>query len=188
MLKASVFGEVLGTSSRRVARGLRGRHVAKDHQRKLRTSGGSPRHRRTCTARASHINRSAAKLRCARNWGGWGRLSVEGPGQKTRTGARTPGVERQRSLEWRRSGAQLPRHRAGTNRFESDECEGGTQTRGARQLGASLGKAPSERPALKPYWGKPAVRNFRGGDGNVGIIRSPVRAIALPDSRHEWRG
>src|SRR5437868_11262794 len=29
--------------------------------------------------------------------------------------------------------------------------------------------------------GKPAVRNFRGGNGNVGIIRSPVRAIALPD-------
>jgi hypothetical protein len=25
--------------------------------------------------------------------------------------------------------------------------------------------------------------NFRGGNGNVGIIRSPVRAIALPDSR-----
>jgi len=24
-------------------------------------------------------------------------------------------------------------------------------------LGASLGKAPSDRPALKPYWGKPAV-------------------------------
>jgi hypothetical protein len=34
---------------------------------------------------------------------------------------------------------------------------------------------------LKPYRGKPAVRNFRGDDGNVGIIRSPVRAIALPD-------
>jgi hypothetical protein len=45
------------------------------------------------------------------------------------------------------------------------------------------GKAASDSPALKPYWGKPAVRNFRGGDGNVGIIRSPVRAIALPD----WR-
>ena len=55
-------------------------------------------------------------------------------------------------------------------------------------MGATIerldGKAPSERPALKPYWGKPAVRNFRGGDGNVGIIRSPVRAIALPDNRH----
>jgi hypothetical protein len=37
------------------------------------------------------------------------------------------------------------------------------------------------QPALKPYWGKPAVRNFRGDDGNVGIIRSPVRAFVLPD-------
>jgi hypothetical protein len=47
------------------------------------------------------------------------------------------------------------------------------------------GKAPFDKPTLKPYWGKPAVRNFRGGNGNVGIIRSPVRAIALPDNRHE---
>jgi len=42
-------------------------------------------------------------------------------------------------------------------------------------------KALSDMLALKPYWGKPAVRNFRGGDGDVGIIRSPVRAIALLD-------
>ena len=49
----------------------------------------------------------------------------------------------------------------------------------------SPGKALSDIPALKPYRGKPAVRNFRGGDGNVGIIRSPVRAIALPDNRLE---
>jgi len=48
-----------------------------------------------------------------------------------------------------------------------------------------VGQASSDIPALKPYWGKPAVRNFRGGDGNVGIIRSPVRAIALSDNRHE---
>jgi hypothetical protein len=32
---------------------------------------------------------------------------------------------------------------------------------------------------------QPAVRNFRGGDGNVGIIRSPVRAIALPDNANK---
>jgi hypothetical protein len=55
-------------------------------------------------------------------------------------------------------------------------------------LGASLteagsGKAPSDRPALEPYWGKPAVRNLRGDDGNGGIIRSPQRAIVLPDPR-----
>jgi hypothetical protein len=47
------------------------------------------------------------------------------------------------------------------------------------------GKAPFDKPTLKPYWGKLAVRSFRGDDGNVGIIRSPVRAIALPDNRHE---
>src|ERR1019366_9090723 len=33
----------------------------------------------------------------------------------------------------------------------------------------------------REYWGKPAVRNLRENDGNVGIIRSPVRAIVPPD-------
>jgi hypothetical protein len=42
-------------------------------------------------------------------------------------------------------------------------------------------KASSETSALKPYWGKPAVRNFRGGYGNDGIIRSPLGAITLLD-------
>ena len=53
---------------------------------------------------------------------------------------------------------------------------------------APSGKAPSERPALEPYWGKLAVRNLRGDDGNVGIIRSPVRAIVLPDRGRAPRG
>ena len=42
-------------------------------------------------------------------------------------------------------------------------------------------------PALQPYWGKPAVRNDREDRGNVGIIRSPIRASILPDS-HMWFG
>jgi hypothetical protein len=46
---------------------------------------------------------------------------------------------------------------------------------------ASPGQAPTDRRALEPYWGKPATRNLRGDDGNVGIIRSPLRAIVLPD-------
>jgi hypothetical protein len=46
-----------------------------------------------------------------------------------------------------------------------------------------LRKALSDMLALKPNRGKPAVRNFRGGDGNVGIIRSPISAIALLDHR-----
>jgi hypothetical protein len=45
------------------------------------------------------------------------------------------------------------------------------------------GKAPPDILALKPDWGKPTVRNFRGSGGNVGIIRSPVRATALPGKR-----
>ena len=60
--KASVFGEVLGKCSRRVPRGLRGRHVAKDHQRKLRTSRGSPRQRRICTAKAARISRESGEV------------------------------------------------------------------------------------------------------------------------------
>jgi len=43
------------------------------------------------------------------------------------------------------------------------------------------GKALFDKLALKPERGKPAFRNFREGDGNGGIIRSPIRAIALPD-------
>ena len=61
----------------------------------------------------------------------------------------------------------------------SGEHEGQWQT--DRREEASNGKALSDLPALKPYWGKPAVRNFREGNGNVGIIRSPLRAFALPD-------
>ena len=40
-------------------------------------------------------------------------------------------------------------------------------------------KVPSDMHIFQPYWGKPAVRNDREGRGNVGIIRSPVRATIL---------
>jgi hypothetical protein len=54
--------------------------------------------------------------------------------------------------------------------------------------GAGLTETPFRKTlpdmlAFKPYWGKPTVRDFREDDGNVGIIRSPVRAIVLPDHR-----
>jgi len=52
---------------------------------------------------------------------------------------------------------------------------------------ASNGKALSDLPALKPYWGKPAVLNFREGKGNVGIIRSLLRAFALPNQSNAER-
>src|SRR5664280_1003711 len=36
---------------------------------------------RMCTAKASGISRESVKSGCAREWGGWGRLSEDGPGQ-----------------------------------------------------------------------------------------------------------
>jgi hypothetical protein len=36
-------------------------------------------------------------------------------------------------------------------------------------------------PVFQPYRGKLAERNDREGRGNVGIIRSPIRASTLPD-------
>src|SRR5215831_19414381 len=48
-------------------------------QRKPGTTRGSPR--RSRTAKALRISRPAVKSRCACEWGGWGRLSYDGPGQ-----------------------------------------------------------------------------------------------------------
>ena len=48
-------------------------------QRKPGTTRGSPR--RSRTAKALRISRLAAKSRCACEWGGWGRLSDDRPGQ-----------------------------------------------------------------------------------------------------------
>jgi hypothetical protein len=62
-----------------------------------------------------------------------------------------------------------------------------TGMRGTRLTVERCRKALSDMLALKPYWGKPAVRNFRGDDGNVGIMRSPVRAIVLLDHRTRCR-
>jgi hypothetical protein len=93
----------------------------------------------------------------------------------TRTGARGPWGRAED-----RSHGGAPKHIAPDTEqgiaMVAEEHEGRRQT-------DVIGKASSDSPALKPYRGKPAVRNFRGGDGNVGIIRSPVRAIALPDYR-----
>src|SRR5215469_15194261 len=97
----------------------------------------------------------------------------------TQTGARTPGVERQSPLE---------RWCIGAARTRAQNRDTTLRQRGARRadancatrLARSRQEGPSDIPALKPYWGKPAVRDFRGSGGNVGIIRSPVRATALP--------
>ena len=106
----------------------------------------------------------------------------------TRAGAKGP---------WGRGGAGPLEQRHTDARVDLDSepgafprrkcAQGGGKLRGCEGMpGAGLTETPfrkalSDLLALKPYRGKPAVRNFRGGDGNVGIIRSPLRAIALLD-------
>jgi hypothetical protein len=64
--------------------------------------------------------------------------------------------------------------------------EGRTQTV-RRDALVVAGQAPSDMPAFQPDWRKSTVRNDRGDDGNVSIIRSLVRAIVLPGNRTHVR-
>src|SRR6516225_5173219 len=70
-----------------------------------------------------------------------------------------------------------------TTRCTKGGCklDGGRRMPGAGLSRRSPRKAPLGKPAFQPYWGKLAVRNDRGDRGNVGIIRSPLRASILPD-------
>ena len=107
--------------------------------------------------------------------GGWGRLSVDGPGQNNPDRSEGP---------WGRA-AESARTEVFTSASSlTQRRESRWQQRARRAMANQvLGRPRLKFPALKPYRGKPAVRNFRGGDGNVGIIRSPLRAIVLPDRR-----
>src|SRR5215831_20228617 len=111
----------------------------------------------------------------------------------TRTGARAPGVERHMSLAWLCFTEQAtPDTERGIHAAAESTKDGGKPDHATGMLGASLtearsGKALSDMPALEPYWGKPAVRNLRGDRGNVGIIRSPVRASIPPDHHRHRR-
>jgi hypothetical protein len=99
--------------------------------------------------------------------------------RRTRTGARAPGVERRSRSNGGAPARTVPPAQNGEPTREAGSTKDKGKLVDARV--ALHGKALSDRPALKPYRGKPAVRNFREGNGNVGIMRSPLRAIALPD-------
>jgi len=150
-----------------------------DDQRKHGSTRGSPRRRESRTAKASRINRSAAKSGCAYEWGGWDQLSDDGPGQHNPDRSEGPwGRAAEAAQTEVCKGVASPDTVQGTDATR-DAHEGRKQTVRREQLAVD-GKAPSDIPALKPYRGKPALRNFRGDGGNVGIIRSPVRATLLP--------
>ena len=156
----------------------------KNGQRKPGTTRGSPR--RSRTAKALRISRSAVKSRCARGWGGWGRLSDDGSRQHNSSTSEDPwggGYPTSKAVHER---ALVPTQRGITE--VATKCAKGRHKPNISRCmpGAGLsrsmrGKVLPYMPAFQPYRGKPAVRNDREGRGNVGFIRSPVRASTRPD-------
>ena len=158
----------------------------KSSQGKLGTTRGSPR--RSRTAKAFCISRTAAKSGRAREWGGRGRLSDDGLGQNNPDRSEDPwGAGRPLPDFCGVSVGRLSQTQNWTTKGRSADTKDGDKLAGhARTLGASLSagavrQVPSDMHIFQPYWGKPAVRNDRGDGGDVGIIRSPVRATILLD-------
>src|ERR1019366_7044929 len=104
----------------------------------------------------------------------------------TRTRARAPGVGgvfHRMAVHDRVLRPDSERTAVATTKCTKRGCklDGGRRMPGAGLSRQSPRKAPLGQSAFQPYWGKLAVRNDRGDRGNVGIIRSPIRASILPD-------
>src|SRR5260370_30118275 len=178
MAKAYVGTARLEPTGFRSPRSRRGRHVRKEGQRKRGTTRRSPR--RSVHSEGISYKPLSGEIGMCLRVGRMGPQVRMERDRTTRSGARAPGVERQRPLERRCSSASRPPAQNGDPTREAGSTKDNGKPTGTRN--ASNGKALSDIPALKPYWGKPAVRNFREGNGNVGIIRNPLRAFALPDA------
>src|ERR1019366_2270890 len=110
----------------------------------------------------------------------------------TRTRARAPGVGgvfHRMAVHDRVLRPDSERTTVATTKCTKSGCklDGGRRMPGAGLSRQSPRKAPLGQSAFQPYWGKLAVRNDRGDRGNVGIIRSPIRASILPDQLRHWR-
>src|SRR5438874_11432135 len=96
-----------------------------------------------------HHGLSAAKSGCAREWGGWGRISEDGSGQNNPNRNEAPWGRAGRPLERRCSNAPRPSTQNEEQDVPGEEHEGWRQTARREDLVVD-GKAPSEIPALKP--------------------------------------
>src|SRR5258708_33501103 len=115
------------------------------------------------TAMASRISHQMAKLGCAREWGGWGRLSDDGPGQHNPDRSDGP---------WGRAGGsartEVPNRASSLTQGRENTVKAvGTKDEGKPEIS---GKALSDIPAFKPYWGKPAVQMCQARDRTDGIM------------------
>ena len=156
-----------------------------NEQRKPGTTRGSPR--RSRTAKASRISRYAAKSRCAREWGGWGRLSDDGSGQNNPNLSEDPWGGGLPTLH----GGAPADNRPGSerdNRGYDAVHEGRTQTeRAAAYAGSRL--KPLTAPGRPRLTGQPSSRTGENPPyGMIGRVEETtasfearVRASTLPD-------
>ena len=155
----------------------------KSSKRKFGTTRGSPR--RSRTAKAFGISRNAAKSERACEWDGWGRLSDDGLGQNNPNrsedpwGAGCPRPDRAVSVWPPFPDSVLGQTGWFTNTKDDDKPAVPFAHAGSKLKRVAVGQVSSDMHTFQPYWGKPAVRNDREDGGNVGIIRSPVRATVL---------
>ena len=133
--------------------GMSGRNV----QRKRGTTRGSPR--RSRTAKASRISRSAVKSRCVHEWGGWGRLSDDGPGHYNPDPSEDPWGGGVITLQGSAQSSLRP-DTVRDNRFDYEVHEGRMQTgrrmahAGSRLKLLTIQKGPAWKASLTAVLGK----------------------------------
>jgi predicted transposase YbfD/YdcC len=154
-------------------------------QERTRSESSEPlagRPRRSRTAKASRISRYAEKSRCAREWGGWGRLSVDGSGHDNPNRSEDPwGMWRH--LVAARNRARTDRTQCGANEEVTRRAKDGRKpgrcpaNAGSRlKLDAVLGRPRLKGPAFQPYRGHPCPRD------PILLAASPQRAP--PEDSH----
>ena len=132
-------------------------------KRKFGTTRGSPR--RSRTAKASRISRTAAKSECACEWDGWGRLSDDGPGQNNPNrsedpwGAGCPGLDFAVSVRppsqtqcWKLTVGTADARRM-DDKLDDDLAYAGSELKRLAPGKAHLTRQPSSRTGENPPYG-----------------------------------
>src|ERR1022692_453854 len=109
-----------------------------------------------CTAKASGISRETVKSGCAREWGGWGQLSEDGPGQHNPDRSEDP---------WGRAAAAA-RTEVRISASSLTQSRESRWQQSARRAMANqcTGKAASDIPALKQDSEGPSSRKSEISD------------------------
>ncbi len=146
-VKADATVKMLGACSRWAPRGRRVRHAEKEQSVKARNRSWAQADF-VGPELALPITGSAGKWQGVCEWGGWGRLSVDGPGQNNPDRSEGP---------WGRAACAPLEWRCVTGRGSSTSIEGNQSSRSARRVDANRNvqpasrEGPPEKPALEPY-------------------------------------